>query len=40
MATISSTPAPGMQQIDLSKLSVPQLAQLKQQLDQVQMLTF
>ncbi|XP_026759599.1 prefoldin subunit 5 [Galleria mellonella] len=34
MATISSAPAPGMQQIDLSKLNLPQLAQLKQQLDQ------
>lgn len=35
MATVSSNPAAGMQQIDLSKLAVPQLAQLKQQLDQV-----
>ncbi|KPJ14513.1 Prefoldin subunit 5 [Papilio machaon] len=26
-------PAPGMQQIDLSKLNLPQLAQLKQQVD-------
>ncbi|CAG9787289.1 unnamed protein product [Diatraea saccharalis] len=34
MATISSAPAPGMQQIDLSKLNLHQLAQLKQQLDQ------
>ncbi|KAM3967014.1 prefoldin 5 [Aphomia sociella] len=34
MATVSSAPAPGMQQIDLSKLNLPQLAQLKQQLDQ------
>ncbi|XP_041968631.1 probable prefoldin subunit 5 [Aricia agestis] len=34
MATVSSAPAPGMQQIDLSKLSIQQLAQLKQQLDQ------
>lgn len=35
MATVSSAPAPGMHQIDLSKLNLQQLAQLKQQLDQV-----
>ncbi|XP_075976437.1 prefoldin 5 [Anticarsia gemmatalis] len=34
MATVSSSPAPGMQQIDLATLNVQQLAQLKQQLDQ------
>ncbi|XP_072929264.1 prefoldin subunit 5 [Epargyreus clarus] len=34
MASVSTAPAPGMHQIDLSKLSLPQLAQLKQQLDQ------
>ncbi|OWR47607.1 prefoldin subunit 5 [Danaus plexippus] len=34
MATISSAPMPGMQQIDLSKLNIHQLAKLKQQLDQ------
>ncbi|KAJ8718964.1 hypothetical protein PYW07_016520 [Mythimna separata] len=34
MATVSSAPAPGMHQIDLSKLNLQQLAQLKQQLDQ------
>lgn len=35
MATVSAAPAPGLQQIDLSKLNIQQLAQLKQQLDQV-----
>lgn len=35
MASVSSAPAPGMQQIDLTKLNLHQLAQLKQQLDQV-----
>ncbi|CAG4945590.1 unnamed protein product [Colias eurytheme] len=34
MATVSTAPAPGMHQIDLSKLNLHQLAQLKQQLDQ------
>ncbi|XP_045449035.1 prefoldin subunit 5 [Melitaea cinxia] len=34
MATVSSAPAPGMHQIDLSKLNIHQLAKLKQQLDQ------
>ncbi|XP_049870861.1 prefoldin subunit 5 [Pectinophora gossypiella] len=34
MATVSTAPAPGMHQIDLSKLNIHQLAQLKQQLDQ------
>lgn len=34
MATVSSSPAPGMHQIDLSKLNIQQLAQLKTQLDQ------
>ncbi|XP_026330361.1 probable prefoldin subunit 5 [Hyposmocoma kahamanoa] len=34
MATVSAAPAPGLQQIDLSKLNIQQLAQLKQQLDQ------
>ncbi|XP_013173769.1 PREDICTED: prefoldin subunit 5 [Papilio xuthus] len=33
MASISMAPAPGMQQIDLSKLNIGQLAQLKQQVD-------
>lgn len=35
MATVSTAPAPGMHQIDLSKLNLQQLAQLKQRLDQV-----
>ncbi|KAL0881609.1 hypothetical protein ABMA27_001436 [Loxostege sticticalis] len=35
MATVSMAPAPGMHQIDLSKLNLHQLAQLKQQLDQL-----
>ena len=35
MATISNTEQPHMQQIDLMKLSLPQLQQLRQQLDQV-----
>lgn len=35
MATVSTAPAPGMHQIDLSKLNLHQLGQLKQQLDQV-----
>lgn len=35
MATISATEQPQMQQIDLMKLSIPQLQQLRQQLDQV-----
>lgn len=35
MATISSTEEPGMQQIDLMKLNLQQLTQLKNQLDQV-----
>lgn len=35
MATVSTAPHPGMHQIDLSKLNLNQLAQLKQQLDQV-----
>jgi hypothetical protein len=35
MATISSSEQPQMQQIDLMKLSLQQLQQLKQQLDQV-----
>ncbi|XP_063541503.1 prefoldin subunit 5 [Cydia strobilella] len=34
MASVSTAPAPGMHQIDLSKLNLHQLAQLKQQLDQ------
>ncbi|GBP39720.1 Probable prefoldin subunit 5 [Eumeta japonica] len=34
MASASTAPAPGMHQIDLSKLNLHQLAQLKQQLDQ------
>ncbi|XP_028170599.1 prefoldin subunit 5 [Ostrinia nubilalis] len=34
MATVSMAPAPGMHQIDLSKLNLHQLGQLKQQLDQ------
>ncbi|XP_038220668.1 prefoldin subunit 5 [Zerene cesonia] len=34
MATVSTAPVPGMHQIDLSKLNLHQLAQLKQQLDQ------
>ncbi|CAD0200344.1 unnamed protein product [Chrysodeixis includens] len=34
MATVSTAPAPGMHQIDLSKLNLQQLAQLKQRLDQ------
>ncbi|CAG9134574.1 hypothetical protein JYU34_004520 [Plutella xylostella] len=34
MATVSTAPAPGMHQIDLSKLNLHQLGQLKQQLDQ------
>ncbi|CAF4821738.1 prefoldin subunit 5 [Pieris rapae] len=34
MASVSTAPAPGMHQIDLSKLNLNQLAQLKQQLDQ------
>ncbi|XP_013139645.1 PREDICTED: prefoldin subunit 5 [Papilio polytes] len=33
MASVSMAPAPGMQQIDLSKLNLHQLAQLKQQVD-------
>lgn len=40
MATVSAAPAPGLQQIDLSKLNIQQLAQLKQQLDQVSFLNF
>lgn len=36
MATASAAPGPsGMQQVDLTKLGLHQLAQLKQQLDQV-----
>lgn len=31
----ATPPAPGMQQVDLTKLSIPQLTQLKQQMDQV-----
>jgi len=34
MSTISATEAPHLQQIDLTKLSLQQLGQLKQQLDQ------
>jgi len=34
MDTISSSPGQGMQQIDLTKLNLQQLAQLKQQVDQ------
>ncbi|CAH2040413.1 unnamed protein product, partial [Iphiclides podalirius] len=34
MASVSTAPAPGMHQIDLSKLNLHQLAQLKQQMDQ------
>lgn len=35
MATISNTEQPQMQQIDLMKLNLQQLTQLKNQLDQV-----
>lgn len=35
MSTISSVEQPQMQQIDLMKLNLQQLTQLKQQLDQV-----
>lgn len=35
MASISSTEQPQMQQIDLMKLNLQQLQQLKSQLDQV-----
>lgn len=35
MSTISATPRPEMQQIDLMKLNLQQLTQLKNQLDQV-----
>lgn len=35
MDTISSSPGQGMQQIDLTKLNLQQLTQLKQQVDQV-----
>jgi hypothetical protein len=35
MSQISSEANPGMQQIDLMKLNLPQLTQLKQQLENV-----
>lgn len=35
MSTISAAPRPEMQQIDLMKLNLQQLTQLKNQLDQV-----
>ncbi|XP_013193956.1 probable prefoldin subunit 5 [Amyelois transitella] len=34
MASVSTAPAPGMHQLDLSKLNLNQLAQLKQRLDE------